>query len=303
MSTPSALDANSATIDFPTSTEILTLVRDKATKLVPPVAAMKAIELADNPSSTAAQIAGVISSDIRLTTQLLSLANSAAFAPVSPLTEVRAAVSRLGIKRVRNLVMATALASVMKQMPIEVEWANEAINVHGRLTAIVATKLTGRLPVALQGEEFAAGLIHDIGRLTLFSILGAKALEFDPLKFDESIDPRDSERALLGTDHCDVGALLLRSVGFPSSLLEAVMFHHEPESSRAAGNLVGIVALADAISNRLQREEPTSALTPRDQHVIAWMCEQNGWDRAESVESVASADFGSCIDEAACAFA
>ena len=293
---------NEPLIQLPSAKDLLTEVRMKATKLVPPIGAMKTIRLADSESSNAAQIATVISSDMRLATQILSLANSSAFAPVQPLTEIRAAVSRLGVKRVRNLVLATALSSVMKQLPVEVDWANEAINLHGRLTAVVATKLAGLLPVALQGEEFAAGLIHDIGRLTMFSLLGASALEVDALGFDEAEDPRIGERDKLGTDHSEIGALLLHSAGFPGSLLEVVHCHHSPEEATENPTLTAIVALADEIANRLQREDEAENLGSREHHVINVLCDANGWNHDEMLERVANADLGSAVDEAACMF-
>lgn len=298
----SPLTTAAGEIQLPSAKELLTEVRCKATKLVPPIGAMKTIRLADSESSNASQIATVISSDIRLTTQILSLANSSAFAPVQPLTEIRAAVSRLGVKRVRNLVLATALSSVMKQLPVEVEWANEAINLHGRLTAVVATKLAGLLPVALQGEEFAAGLIHDIGRLTMFSLVGANALHIDPLSFDEVEDPRNVEREMIGTDHAEIGALLLHTAGFPDSLLEVVHSHHCPEEAIENPTLTGLVALADDIANRLQREDSAANLGPRDEEIIRHLCKVNGWDFETTVERIVNADLDSSVDETSCMF-
>lgn len=302
MSSPSPAAPMPTDVPLPSAKHLLTEVRMKATKLVPPIGAMKTIKLADSESSNASQIATVISSDIRLTTQILSLANSAAFAPVQPLTEIRAAVSRLGVKRVRNLVLATALSSVMKQLPVEVDWANEAINLHGRLTAVVATKLSGLLPVALQGEEFAAGLIHDIGRLTMFSLVGAPALTVDSLCFDEIDDPREHEREMLGTDHSEIGALLLHSAGFPASLLEVVHCHHSPEEATENPTLTAIVALADEIANRMQREDAAANLGAREESVIRLLCQNNGWDYDEMFERVTTADLDSAVDEASCMF-
>lgn len=304
MSASNVIDSTNGIANrLPNAKELLTEVRMKATKLIPPIGAMKTIKLADSESSNASQIAVVISSDIRLTTQILSLANSAAFAPVSPLTEIRAAVSRLGVKRVRNLVLATALSSVMKQLPVEVDWANEAINLHGRLTAVVATKLAGLLPVALQGEEFAAGLIHDIGRLTMFSIVGSAALDVDPLSFDETVDPREGEREKLGTDHSEIGALLLHSAGFPASLLEVVHCHHCPEEATENPTLCAIVALADEIANRLQREDQAANLGEREEAILRLLCSNNGWNFEKSMERIKGAELDSAVDEAACMFA
>ena len=43
----------------------------------------------------------------------------------------------------------------------------------------------------------------------------------------------DLEREAFGADHADLGAYLLGLWGLPSTLIEAVAFHHEPNKSQA----------------------------------------------------------------------
>lgn len=284
-----------STTDFPSSRELLGLVRERSQKLLPPLAAMNAIRLAESDSSSAAEIASAISTDIRLTTQVLSMANSAAFGARQPMGDIQQAVSRLGVRRIRNVVLASALSGVMNQMPSEVKEASDKINDHGRLTAAVSTKLAGTLALSLQGEEYAAGLVHDVGRLVLFSLLGKSALEVDSLDLDEIEDPTEQEFDMLGTDHTEIGSLMLHTIGFPKTLLDVIRFHHQPERARDNLSLTAVVTLADGISNRLMRDEDPTDLSPRDQHAIAVIASDQKRPTPDILNAIADIDFGEVV--------
>ena len=76
---------------------------------------------------------------------------------------------------------------------------------------------------------FTVGLLHDIGKLVLSQALTAdlqaeirKHIEHDKLSRAEA------EKAVLGTDHGEVGALLLQGWHLPEDVVEAVANHHQP---------------------------------------------------------------------------
>ena len=76
-------------------------------------------------------------------------------------------------------------------------------------------------------------MLHDIGKLIL-------ARDF-PRQYGEVLTGAqecgyavsDLEREAFGADHADLGAYLLGLWGLPSTLIEAVAFHHEPNKSQA----------------------------------------------------------------------
>jgi HD-like signal output (HDOD) protein len=56
-----------------------------------------------------------------------------------------------------------------------------------------------------------------------------------------------AEREVLGTNHAEIGALLLESWSFPPKLVGAVRWHHEPDSAESDRLLIDIVHVANVL--------------------------------------------------------
>jgi len=105
----------------------------------------------------------------------------------------------------------------------------------------------------LQGEEYAAGLIHDVGRLLLRLAEPAKAALADPMDFQESMDLIVRENQELGTNHATLGAWFTDDMRFPASIVSSIRFHHQPEEATESLCLSALIAAADEIANHYQR--------------------------------------------------
>lgn len=140
------------------------------------------------------------------------------------------------------------------------EWIRESLARHGYVTAAVCHALNQRLQLSYDGEEFTAGLVHDIGRTILASCFSDEFQEFDALTFEESSATVDHEFSVIGTSHTEVGTYFAAKSGLPPVLIEVIRHHHNPDHATgnrrpATGNrrLVALVAAADDIANHLQR--------------------------------------------------
>ena len=81
---------------------------------------------------------------------------------------------------------------------------------HSLQTAQLASELCGELQLDFSGEEFTAGLMHDIGRLLLAVLVPEEFCTFDHVDFRELESTIELERDVIATDHCVVGWLLCR---------------------------------------------------------------------------------------------
>src|SRR5271156_1910219 len=121
--------------------------------------------LAD-PEAKLNQIVKIVGTEPRLAARLIQAANSAAFNPAGkPLTDLRAAITRLGHRpvqssamafAVRQLRLAPALRSIAK--PLNVLW-EQSISV-----ASICQVIARRTKIN-PDEAFLTGLLHGIGRL------------------------------------------------------------------------------------------------------------------------------------------
>jgi HD-like signal output (HDOD) protein len=118
---------------------------------------------------------------------------------------------------------------------------------HALLTARIARKLiTGRE----QSETaFAAGLLHDAGKLILMSRGGepfATAIEHARSR---NIPLHTAEAGVLGATHAEVGAYLLGLWDLPHSVVDPVSLHHVRAPGRAGSDIADAVALADLLAH------------------------------------------------------
>src|SRR5208337_3822240 len=74
-----------------------------------------------------------------------------------------------------------------------------------------------------------AGLLHDIGKSVISKVLTPKTRADIRTKIAGQFLSRiEAEKAVLGADHCEIGACLLKRWSLPELIVEAVADHHSP---------------------------------------------------------------------------
>ena len=233
------------------------LLQNQSIQMLPWLA-VKAVKMAEDPDCSMNEFTAIVERDVSLVSGILSLANSVFYSSGKPLANVRQAVIRLGVRTCRNLILSSCITSLMSQMSMKQEWIRETLARHGFFTAVLAQNLNRALSAGFDGEEFTAGLVHDIGRTLLASCYVDEFLEFDSMEFTEDLDYLDREASILGTTHASVGAWYATNSGLPESLVAVVRYHHRPLEAEANRRLVALIAVADHMANYAQRFENAS---------------------------------------------
>jgi HD-like signal output (HDOD) protein len=183
-------------------------------------------------TTSLAQIEAIVAKDVAMATKLLQLANSAFIGVHGQVSSLRQAVSLIGVETVRTLTLSIHVFSRFDR--------NAAMA--ARLTALwehsvrVAT-LAQRIAAAETGDKamseecFAAGLLHDLGKVIL---LGEKPREYSEIlaRMEHGASSLEAvETEILGCSHSQLGAYLMSMWGLPTSLVHAVAFHHCPSAA------------------------------------------------------------------------
>lgn len=217
--------------------------------------AMQALQLAKSPDCEISKIAAVIEQDIKLASDVLRMANSAVFGASKSVSSLRPAVVRLGLGQIQNLIVSASMASLMRRLSSEDEWTFKLLWRHSVTTAGLAQQINRTLRLGFQGEEFSAGLFHDIGR-TLFAVcMPQQFAEIDPLEFDESDFTLIQETNISGASHCELGSWYLTDNRLPAEMAEVARYHHHPRLASGNRRLVALTAVCDHMANHLQRAE------------------------------------------------
>jgi HD-like signal output (HDOD) protein len=93
---------------------------------------------------------------------------------------------------------------------------------------------------------FTPALLHDVGKL----VLGAFVKE--ELESIQSIASKGvpfvvAENMILGTDHAEIGARILAHWNLPSDVINAVRWHHDPDSPDSCDLQMDVVYLANLL--------------------------------------------------------
>ena len=226
-------------------------------KMLPRVAT-RAIAIADDPDSKISDFAAVVGQDLKLTANILAFANSPLFPVFASGTKVsclKTAINRLGFRQVRQMILVSSYASMVKSLPSLEAATREKLNEHGFLVGCIASELNRVFGLRLQGEEFTAGILHDVGRVLVAATMGEDFKHVDSLDFEESSDDfLDKETALMGTNHARIGAWFLRRNQLPEELIHVAMHHHCPNDSAQYTRLVALVSIADDLANYYHRD-------------------------------------------------
>ena len=211
-----------------------------------------AMTLANSPDATLADMAALIRRDGVLAAGLLKVANSVVYRGGSDVTDVRQAVMRIGLRGCANILAAAGVKTMYAKLPPAVKVTCENVLRHSLFVGGLATAIARTLRLPLGGDEYTAGLLHDIGRVVM--CVHAPALYADVWAggSDAGTGVRMAEKAAFGTDHCAVGLLFAVKNNLPARIGKAIQHHHDPNEETQFRQLTAVVSLADAIANHLQ---------------------------------------------------
>ena len=189
------------------------------------LALAQALEADDDTSAN--DIAQLISRDPAIAAKVLQLCNSAYFSAGRTITDLRAAVTRLGMGTMRDLVLASEIFA----HPARNDLDRPAM----QQRALVASQLARRmLPDSSAELGATAALLADIGLL-----LPGVRDERSPVEGQPGDAP----------GHTEAGAYLLGLWGLPMPIIEAVAFQRDPARAGTRSFWVtGAVHVATALA-------------------------------------------------------
>ena len=217
-----------------------------------PVIYTKINEAVNNPRSSMKDISDIIIDDPGLTSRLLQLVNSAFYGFPSKIDTVSRALSIVGTQQIRDLALATSIMSLFKGIPEDLV-SMESFWKHSVACGLAAKILATYRRCEMNVERFfAAGIIHDIGRLIIYKKIPESAREMI-LRCKANRELLYLvEKEVIGFNHSDLGSVLVRFWNLPPSLEEVVAYHHSPREARRYPIETSVVHVADIIAHAMQ---------------------------------------------------
>jgi len=195
-----------------------------------PNVVMKLLSFTDDDDHSLKDVVAVIQNDPSLTTSVLRVANSAAYAPRTAVTTLSRAIVMLGEKMVTGIAIGSCLSHMYNDSLDGYESVKGEFWNHSLRSAIAAKQISGYALKDIQGDfAFTAGLLHDIGKSVISDFLiGSSEMLRNWLESGQVEDFIQAERNLLGTDHAEVGYAISVKWGLPEILCDVIKYHHQP---------------------------------------------------------------------------
>ena len=201
----------------------------------------------DDPNISAGMIAEYVGLDQALAALIIQMSNSVALGYGRNCTNLREAVTRIGLKRLKSLLLASsAVGSLNKSLSGYRLGGGDLWN-HA-LSVAIASELLARMVNYRDAEEaYVSGLLHDMGKLILdqYVLTDYATIVLYIQKY--KLPLWAVEDKLIGIDHAQVGGLICERWQFPAVLVDAIRYHHYPPNAVSNPQLPAVVNLANAI--------------------------------------------------------
>lgn len=214
-------------------------------------AAIRALEMAQDPSSSFHQLECLILQDQVLAANVLHLANSAFHSLPRRISTISQALTVLGLNAFRKLVMQAFAHHFFARKLFAYSMEEGALFRHSVACAQLAELLANDCPGVEREEAYMAGLLHDIGKVVLERCAGPRFPHVMDLVLFKHKSFHRAEQEILGVDHSMVGRILGEMWKLPADLIETIALHHQPALAKKAIPLVKVVHLADMLCNML----------------------------------------------------
>lgn len=227
----------------------------------PPAIFLLINETMNNPRSSILDIAKIISNDQGLTARLLKMANSPLYGFPSKIETITQAISILGTQQINDLVLATTVVNLFKKIP------EKLVEIDSFWNHSIACGISARVLATYRREPnverfFVAGILHDIGRLILYTKMPEVSIEIlEKCRREEELLYR-AEQEIIGYDHADVGGRLAEKWRLPLSIIEMVQFHHRPILSNYFPIETAVIHLADILAHAMELGSSGEKLVP-----------------------------------------
>jgi len=212
-----------------------------------PQVAVTLMDLLDDASTGAPEINRVMARDPALASKILKLVNSAYYGLSNRISSLNQAIVILGFKTVKSVALSASVMGLFKA-PGETGPFNRAIFWKHSIGCACVARLVARKQKGLDAETaFSAGLLHDIGKLVLDHYVPSDIEAIVELAEKNGSSFLEAERAILQTDHAEIGRWVTEKWGLPKELVAAIGYHHDIEAAPEK-SLVAVVQFADYLA-------------------------------------------------------
>ena len=242
----------------------------------PPQAALEMLRACSREDVDSHTLASFAQSDPVLTAEVLRVVNSPLFAIGKEVTSVRHAITLLGFRALRNIILCLMVREAAQgytrgNFDVSLFWEDS-------LRRAVAASLMAGVVGVDKDEAFTAAMMQDFGLLILFYLNPDTPVSYAELRQYNPQQRYDKELLLFGVAHDEIITVLAKRWCLPKELTVALTTHHHLDGD--AASLARILHCADWLDAVFNAQEVNQTL-PQCRDVVN---QQTGMDEVQVQE-------------------
>lgn len=219
------------------------------TELPPfPAVIEKALQLIDDPKSSAQNVVDVIQYDQSITVDVLRLCNSSYLGLRKTVHSLREALVMIGFNQLLEIIMSKESSHYFRKPCKGYDLEDGELWRHSVACALLSRIISGRLNQEATPALFTAALLHDVGKMILSNFVEDYFEEIRDLTQKKQISFIEAEKEVLGIDHAELGGKIAEQWQFPNTIVSAIRYHHTPSLTVEDHKVVQLVYLCDMVA-------------------------------------------------------
>ncbi|HIP40299.1 MAG TPA: HDOD domain-containing protein [Desulfocapsa sulfexigens] len=211
-----------------------------------PQVLLKLIEACDREDVDLSEISRILVRDPSISSRVLTLVNSAYFGLQTTFSDLEQAVVYLGANTIKSITVTASVQQVFSRFEKTNHFSMTRFWWDSFSSAAYAKKIAQQTDYANVEEAYLAGLLQGIGEILLWMNFPQKCDAVRTLVMESGKTQCLAEEELIGINHCEAGAWMMRQWKLNSFIADAILYHHAPlEKIEGAFPLVKIIRLAD----------------------------------------------------------
>ena len=212
----------------------LKLSLDRMPPFPPVLSRLMGMTAMDPDDISLPSIADMVETDTLIAGKIIGIANSSFYSRGHAVGSVRQAVIRLGVNRLRNVLLSLSINKVWGGLLRFTAPSRSYGSIDTRsATAILCDILAQRLHIPGAELAFITGLFHDVGELLLIVLFPAQYMELLQ-QFSDENEREQRERELFTLSHAEISAEATAHWNLPEAVQIAVRFHERAVAEESA---------------------------------------------------------------------
>lgn len=228
-------------------TELITAVIKRIHTLPSlPEVALTLTRLVNDPATTGAKVAELISRDPAISAKVLRIVNGPTYGRSTPVRDLQEAVSLLGLKTLRSLVVSLSFINTnVGKTPFNMP----AFWMHSTIAASLCRSITTQTKTGDPELYYLIGLMRSIGRIVMAQNLPDETAAILELANKSRRSFHLAANELVGTNDAEVGAWLAGKWELEQAIIDGLRFQYDLEQSPDQ-KVVPLLRLAEFLCHR-----------------------------------------------------